>query len=107
MTLPDFLTQGPKGEIRLTGHRIDLYLIVLFYKEGHTSEMLHDEYPTLPLDLIHKVLAFYVENQAEVDAYVAEVESKIEQHRADYQPGPGILRMRKLMEERTQAGGSS
>jgi uncharacterized protein (DUF433 family) len=99
VTLPDFLTQGPKGEIRLTGHRIDLYLILFFYNEGHTSEMLHDEYPTLPLDLIHDVLDFYSENKAEVDAYVAEVESKIEQHRADYQPGPGILRMRELMAE--------
>jgi uncharacterized protein (DUF433 family) len=59
------------GEIRLTGHRIDLYLIVLFYNEGHTSEMLHDEYPTLPLSLSHKVLAFYFENKAEVDAYLA------------------------------------
>jgi len=100
MTLPDFLTQGPKGEIRLTGHRIDLYLIVLFYNEGHTSEMLQNEYPTLPLDLIHKVLAFYVENEAEVDAYVAEAESKIEQFRASYQPGPGILRIREMMAER-------
>jgi hypothetical protein len=62
--------------------------------------MLHDEYPTLPLALINRVLAFFVENQAEVDAYVAEAESRIKQHRADYQPGPGILRMRKLMEER-------
>ena len=79
MTLPDFLIQGPKGEIRLMGHRIDLYLIVLFYNEGHTSEMLQNEYPTLPLDLIHKVLAFYFENQAEVDAYVAEVESTIKE----------------------------
>ena len=105
MTLPDFLTRGPMGEIRLTGHRIDLYLIVLFCNEGHTSEMLHDEYPTLPLDLIQKVLAFYFENQAEVDAYVAEVESKIEQFRANYQSGPGILRMRKLMEERARADG--
>ena len=87
------------GEIRLTGHRIDLYLIVLLHNEGHTYEMLHDEYPTLPLDLIHKVLAFYVENKVEVDAYVAEVELKIEQHRANDQPGPGILRMRKLMKE--------
>jgi uncharacterized protein (DUF433 family) len=103
MTLPDFLTRGPKGEIRLTGHRIDLYLIVLLHDEGHTSEMLHNEYPTLPLDLIDKVLAFYFENKAEMDAYVADVESKIEQHRANYQPGPGILRMRKLMEERAQA----
>jgi uncharacterized protein (DUF433 family) len=103
MTLPDFLTRGPMGEIRLTGHRIDLYLIVLLYNEGYTSEMLQNEYPTLPLDLIHKVLAFFLENQAEVDAYLAEVNSKIEQLRADYQPGPGILRMRKLMEERAQA----
>jgi uncharacterized protein (DUF433 family) len=100
MNLPDFLTQGPMGEMRLTGHRIDLYLIVLLYNEGYTSEMLHNEYPTLPLDLIHKVLAFYSENRAEADAYVAEVESKIEQLRANYQPGLGILRMRKLMEER-------
>ncbi len=50
------------------------------------------------------MLAFYFEKQVEVDVYVAEVESKIEQHRANYQPGLGILRMRKLMEERAQAG---
>jgi uncharacterized protein (DUF433 family) len=100
MTLPDLLTRGPMGEIGLTGHRIDLYLIVLLSNEGYTSEMLHDEYPTLPLDLINEVLAFYLENKAKVDAYMAEVESTIEQFRANYQPGPGILRMRKLMEER-------
>jgi uncharacterized protein (DUF433 family) len=99
VTLPNLLTRGPKGEIRLTGHRIDLYLIVLFYNEGHTPEMLHDEYPTLPLALIHNVLAFYFENKAEVGAYVAEVESKIEQLRANYQAGPGIVRIRKLLEE--------
>jgi len=98
MNLPDFLTRGSMGEIRLTGHRIDLYLIVLSYNEGHTDEMLHDEYPTLPLALIHKVIAFYLENKAELDAYVAEVDARIEQLRANHQPGPGILRIRELIE---------
>jgi hypothetical protein len=41
MELPDFLTPGPAGEIRVTGHRIDLYLLVFKYNEGWTAEMLH------------------------------------------------------------------
>jgi len=98
MNLPDFLTRGSMGEIRLTGHRIDLYLIALSENEGHTAEMMHDEYPTLPLALIHNVIAFTIENKAEVNAYVAEVEAKIVQLRANDQPGQGILRLRELMQ---------
>jgi uncharacterized protein (DUF433 family) len=49
MELPDFLTLGTSGEIRVTGHRIDLYLLVLKFREGNTAEILHSEYPTLPL----------------------------------------------------------
>jgi uncharacterized protein (DUF433 family) len=105
MNLPEFLTRGPLGEIRLTGHRIDLYLIVLSYNEGYTAEMLHDEYPTLPLALIESVLAFYRQNKAEVDAYVAGVVTEIEQRHANHEPGPGILRIRELMGERSFADG--
>jgi uncharacterized protein (DUF433 family) len=100
MNLPDFLTRGPKGEIRLTGHRIDLYHIVLIYDERQTAEMLHCEYPTLPLALIYKVLAFYWENKAEVDAYVADVEARVDREEAAYEPGPAQLRIRRLMAER-------
>jgi uncharacterized protein (DUF433 family) len=86
------------GEIRVAGHRIDLYLLVEGYKEGRTAESLHDEYPTLPLELIHEVLAFYRDHESEVDAYVADVRAKIEGFRASYEPGPGILRLRKQAE---------
>jgi uncharacterized protein (DUF433 family) len=103
MNLPDFLTRGSMGEIRLTGHRIDLHLFVTSYNEGHTTAMIHHEYPTLALALIDKVIAFYIENKGEVDAYLAEVEARIEQLRANYQPGPGILRIHELMAERAQA----
>jgi len=62
------------------------------------------QFPTLNLPLIRQVIAFYLENKADVDAYVTEVEARIEQLRATYQPGPGILRIRKAMEERAGAG---
>ena len=104
MELPDFLTLGTTGEIRVTGHRIDLYLLVLKYNEGQTAEMLHREYPTLPLRLINDVITFYVRNRPDVDEYVATVESKIEKQHIDYQAGPGMLHIRKIIEERSHAG---
>jgi uncharacterized protein (DUF433 family) len=82
MTLPDFLTEDHYGEICLTGHRIGLYHLILDYREGFSPEKLHEEFPTLPLDLIHKVLTFYRENQAEVDAYVARCQREIDRQRA-------------------------
>ena len=103
MNLPDFLTLGTIGEIRVSGHRIDLYLLVQKYNEGHTAEMLHCEYPTLPLALINKVIDFYLVNRVDVDEYVAAVESGIDELRKDYRPGPGKLRIRDIVEERERS----
>lgn len=100
MNLPHFLTRGSNGEIRLTGHRIDLYHVVQSYTEGHTAEMLHHEYPTLPLGLIYNVLAFYWENKAEVDSYAAEVEAEIDRQEAAFVPGLAQLRIRRVMAEK-------
>src|SRR4051794_496492 len=72
MNLPEFLIDHPDGEIRLTGHRIGLYDVISFHQDRYTAAMLHEQYPSLPLPLIRQVLDFYRENQAEVDAYVAE-----------------------------------
>jgi uncharacterized protein (DUF433 family) len=107
MNLPDFLTRLEKGEIRLTGHRIDLFHLISYHNEGYSAERLLAQFPTLDLDLILKVIAFYRENQADLDAYVAENQAKIERFRAAYQPGPGILRIRELREEQARGGGTS
>lgn len=101
MNLPEFLTCGQMGEIRLTGHRIDLYQILSMYKDGQGVEEIHVEYPTLPPSLIDKVLAFFLENEEEIDAYLTEVRLKIERQRAEYRPGPGIQRLRELEEARS------
>ena len=69
MKLPEFLTDAD-GEIILTGHRIELAHVVNFYREGASAELIASRYPTLPLSLVHRVIAFYLDNQGEVDDYV-------------------------------------
>lgn len=78
MKLPDFLTEWPFGEIVLTSHRIGLYHVVYDYKEGYSAEQIHEEYPTLPVELIDKVLAFYNDNRSEVDAYMTSFQAECE-----------------------------
>jgi uncharacterized protein (DUF433 family) len=78
MKLPDFLTEWPYGEIMLTGHRIGLYHVVYHHQQGYSAERLHEEFPTLPLDLINRVLDFYQENRAEVDAYVKHCQEEMD-----------------------------
>jgi uncharacterized protein (DUF433 family) len=97
MLIPDFLTQDNQGEIRLAGHRIGLHDIVYYYNEGYSAEMLLGQFPTLSLALIHKTIAFYLENQVEVDAWVAQEEALIEHQRAAGQRVPSETELRKRL----------
>ncbi len=102
MNLPDFLTEVEYGEIRLTGHRIGLFHVVERYKKGFTPEMIHEEFPTLPLELIRNVIAFYHDNRAEVDVYVAREREEIDRQAAAA-PRVDWEKMRRRMEERKRA----
>jgi uncharacterized protein (DUF433 family) len=103
MTLPDFLTQHPGGEIRLTGHRIGLFHLIRRYNEGYSPEMLVCQYPTLPLALIHKTIAFYLENRAEADAYVAGCEDELGRQRAANPRRLDMAALRQRLEAMRQA----
>jgi uncharacterized protein (DUF433 family) len=106
MTLPDFLTQDNLGSVRLTGHRIGLLHLIQLYNEGYSAEMLLAEYPSLSLALIHKVIAFYLENQAEMDAYVARCEAEIANQRAAGPAAPTVKELRQRLEAQRQAEGA-
>jgi uncharacterized protein (DUF433 family) len=105
--LPDCLHWSPDGEIRVLGHRIGLYHLIYYYKEGYNAEMLLCQYPTLDLELIQQVLDFYGRDRQLVDEYVKEYDADLERFRASYVPGPGVLRIRELMRQRTRTGESS
>jgi uncharacterized protein (DUF433 family) len=100
MNLPDFLTLGQYGDICLTGHRIDLLHIVDCYNEGMSVEGIAVEYPTLSLAHIYKTLAFYLENRAEVDEYVATCRAEINRQMAASPSVPSLAELRRRLESR-------
>jgi uncharacterized protein (DUF433 family) len=95
MTLPDFLEQDRFGEIRLKGHRIGLYHVVFFHGRGESPEALVRRFPSLPLELVNNVIAFYRSNKDEVDAYVARCQAEIDRQRATTPEGPSLEELRR------------
>jgi len=103
MELPDFLTRDADGFIHPTGHRIGLASLIHYYNEGLSAEMLACEYPSLSLSLVHKVIAFYLENRAGVDEYVARCDDEIERQRSLAPKGPSASELRQRMESMRRA----
>ncbi len=104
MTLPDFLIQDADGYIHVAGHRIGLQDVVYYYKEGYSPEALLEAFPTLPLALIHKVIAFYLEQTASVDAYVTTCEREVDRQRAVATQGPDVAELRRRLAAKQAVG---
>ena len=103
MNLPDFLTADDGGHIHPKGSRIGLHHIIRAYNEGYSVEMIVAHYPTLSMALVHKVIAFYLENRAAVDAYIADHDRAIERLMAQPRTTPTLAELRARMEARRQA----
>lgn len=103
MNLPDFLVEWPFGEIVLKGHRIGLYHVVLEYKLGGSAVQVQEQYPSLSLDLIHQVLSFYQENQAEVEAYCRRQHEEMERQRATTPRAVGWDELRQRLEAKIKS----
>ena len=107
MQLPDFLRIDEDREIRFKGHRIRLLEVANQFNQGHSAETIAlDLYPTLELATVYKAIAFYLENQTEVDALAAEDEKEI--HRQALMPTstPSLVELRRRMASRQRAEAS-
>jgi uncharacterized protein (DUF433 family) len=104
MDLPDFLTRHKYGEIRLTGHRIGLFHVVECYNEGMPPEKIAEDFPSLPLSLVRDVIAYYLQNRAEVDAYVVACRAEIDRQAAESHPNPDLAELRRRLEAKRQTG---
>jgi uncharacterized protein (DUF433 family) len=94
MNLPEYLEADDGGFIHLTGHRVGLHNVARMYADGSSAEMIAAQYPSLALSLIHRVIAFYLENQVEVDAYVLEHAREIDRQVAAGPKAPAIEELR-------------
>lgn len=105
--LSNFLVADDGGFITVRGHRIGLVHVIRVYEQGYSPEMIWEHYPTLPLALIHKVIAFYLENRADVESYIAEHDKEIERQMALPRTTPTLAELKQRMEARRRAGGQS
>ena len=62
------------------------------------AEMLAAHYPSLPFALVHKIIAFYLENEAAVDQYVAHQNHEIRRQMAASRPATSLAELRKRLD---------
>jgi uncharacterized protein (DUF433 family) len=90
--------------VRIKGHCIGLEHIVERYAEGFSAEQIAQEYPGVELKAIYAISAYYLHNQAAVDAYVARSDATAEARRQEWAANmPEISRrVRAIIAQRQQ-----
>jgi uncharacterized protein (DUF433 family) len=96
--LPDFLEEAD-GEIRVTGHRISLFDMLWEYNQGLTAEEMTLRLPTLKRSTIHKVLAFYLDNQPAVDGYLNDLAAALDEKRRRGRPALSVAELQQRLEQ--------
>lgn len=109
--LPECLEQRGDEEVYLQGHRITLEEVCLLYGEGYTAEMLGEQFPTLPPTLIHRVIAFYLENREAVGDYLSSCRIARDANFARWlnapKDSPDQAQLRRRLQARKSAAGAS
>jgi uncharacterized protein (DUF433 family) len=107
MELPEFLTRDADAEIRIRGHRIRLIDVAARYEEGHSPEtIVLDHYPTLDLAVVHKVVAYYLEHEAEVKAIIVSNGIEMQSQAGLRRTTPTAQELRRRMEAKRKAEAS-
>ncbi len=78
-----YVEQTPEGSWRVRGTRVSLDSVVHAYREGLTPEAIVGEFPSLSLERVHGVIAFYLRNREEVERYLGEQADRREQLRRE------------------------
>ena len=67
-----------EGDYFVTGSRVLLEAIVSEFLDGHSPEIIQRSFPTLRPAQVYGAIAFYLDHQAEINAY-------LQQRSADYE----------------------
>ena len=88
-TIP--LKADADGVVRVGDTRVTLDTVVHTFEQGHTAEEIVSQYPALRLADVYAVIAYYLNHQAEVQAYMRQQQEEAQkiweqiETKADYQ----------------------
>lgn len=83
-----YLEFGAPGDVRIRGTRVDLCVIVEDYLDGHLPEQVATDYPTVDLEAVHGVIAYYLRHRDAVDCYVAMCRQRADRYHAEIEKRP-------------------
>lgn len=102
MRLEDYFefNTTPVEHIRIRGTRIDIDHVIDLYAQGRTPELIADGYPTLDLVQVYATITYYLQNRAEVDAYLERGRAVAEEYRrrveASQPPSDAVKRIKAI-----------
>lgn len=71
------------GVIRVAGTRVTLDTIIAAFSDGATAEEIAQQYPVVNLPDIYAVIAFYLANRSEIEAYLLQRRALADQIRRE------------------------
>ncbi len=96
------LTTWQDGSIRVKGTRLLLDMIIGAYKNGECPEEIFDSFPSNEYTVadIYSVIAYYLNNKAKIDKYLARREKEAEEIRKQIESMPGYQEKREELRKK-------
>jgi uncharacterized protein (DUF433 family) len=70
------LVKHESGVIRVSGTRVSLDSVLYAFLDGSTPEEIVQQYPTLLSADVYTIIAYYLQNRAELDDYLSDREKQ-------------------------------
>lgn len=93
MNLEDYFDFLAPDDIRLKGQLIGIEQVLHYYLDGCTPEKIAVHLPSVSLEKIYATITYYLHNQPEIDAYLAQLASR-RYYKYLANPSPVVQRMR-------------
>ncbi len=95
--VPSHITVDENGVARIDGTRMKVVHIVMEkMARGSDPEQMHEAFPDLTLSQIYAALAYYYDNQVEIDEQIVRGEKEAEALLAGLDETPGRKKLRDL-----------
>ncbi len=78
---PAPLAVNPDGVVRVGGTRVTLDTVITVFKQGATAEEIVYRYPSLRLGDVYASIAFYLNHQEDVEAYLKQRQQQAQEIR--------------------------
>ena len=86
--------------MRVIGTRVTLDTLVATFKKGATAEQIQDSFPSLSLRQVYGAIAYYLDHQDEVEAYLKERKAEAEAMRQQIESRPQYKEFREKIRRR-------